>query len=317
MNELTIIPNDLSANITPQTLEYISQAKAEATVQAYKSDWNHFQSWCEDNNQQSLPASPQTLAAYLSDLASNHKTSTVARRLAAISKAHQTANVTNPANNELVRLTIKGIRRVKGTRPTQKVAAVTSDILAMLNTLPDNLLGKRDRALLLIGFAGAFRRSELVSLNIEDLDFRADGIAISLKRSKTDQEGEGATKGIPYGRCAETCPVRALKAWLECAGITEGVVFRSVNRHGQVGTEQLNDKTVARVVKRAAEAAGLDPSNYSGHSLRAGLATSAAMNGVSERDIMRQTGHHSVQMVRRYIRDGELFKSNAASQVGL
>ena len=186
----------------------------------------------------------------------------------------------------------------------------------MVATLPDNLLGLRDRALLLIGFAGAFRRSELVSLDVEDVEECAEGLRVTLRRSKTDQEGAGEVKGIPYGRKLETCPVRALRAWLEAAGITAGPIFRSVNRHGQVQPGRLSDKAVALVVKRAAEAAGFDATRYAGHSLRTGLTTSAAAAGVQERDIMRQTGHRSVNMVRRYIREGELFRSNAAAQVG-
>jgi integrase len=187
----------------------------------------------------------------------------------------------------------------------------------MIVGLPESLLGERDRALLLVCFAGAFRRSELVSLDVADVSFTRDGLVIRLRRSKTDQEGEGRTIGIPYGSRPMTCPVRALKEWLDFSGITAGPLFRPVNRHGQVLATRLSDRGVARVVQRAAAAAGLDPTDVAGHSLRAGLATSAAAAGVSERAIMAQTGHKSLPMVRRYIRDGSLFIENAAAGVGL
>jgi site-specific recombinase XerD len=305
------------AALAQATREYIRQAKAPNTVRAYRSDWEQFTSWCQAQGLAALPATPETLAAYLAHEAATHPVSTLQRRLSAISQAHQAAGRESPARSEVVRLTMKGIRRAKGTAPTQKAPAVTQDVQAMVATLPDNLLGLRDRALLLIGFAGAFRRSELVSLDVEDVEECAEGLRVTLRRSKTDQEGAGEVKGIPYGRKLETCPVRALRAWLEAAGITAGPIFRSVNRHGQVQPGRLSDKAVALVVKRAAEAAGLDASRYAGHSLRAGLATSAAAAGVQERDIMRQTGHRSVTMVRRYIREGELFRANAAAAVGL
>jgi integrase len=210
-----------------------------------------------------------------------------------------------------------GVRRAKGTASQPKTPALTGDIIKMLGGLPDGLLGIRDRALLLIGFAGAFRRSELVGLNTGDLEFATEGLVITLRRSKGDQEGQGRKLAIPHGTSASTCPVRALKSWLEAASITEGPVFRSVNRHGQVQPRRLSGYAVALVVKRYADVAGLDPARYAGHSLRSGLATSAAIAGASERSIMNQTGHRSTAMVRRYIRDGNLFRDNAAGRLGL
>src|SRR3954451_15074406 len=195
----------------------------------------------------------------------------------------------------------------------------------MVATLGTDMIGIRDRALLLLGFAGAFRRSELVGLDVDAADAtRAGhieigraGITVRLMRSKTDQEGQGQAIGIPFGAKPATCPVRAVQAWIKAAGIQSGPLFRSVNRHGQVSAERLSDKGVALVVKRCAEAAGLDPRVFAGHSLRAGLATSAAMAGVEERVIMSQTRHPSTTMVRRYIREGSLFRENAAGKVGL
>jgi integrase len=187
----------------------------------------------------------------------------------------------------------------------------------MLDLLPATRVGLRDRALLLVGFAGAFRRSELVSLDVADLEFTGGGLIVTLRKSKTDQEGRTRRLGIPYGSSEQTCPVRSERAWLESAHITHGPVFRSLDRFHRVQPKRLSDKAVALVVKRRAKAVGLDPARYAGHSLRAGLATSAAAAGASERVIMSQTGHRSAEMVRRYIREGSLFTSNPAAMVGL
>jgi integrase len=212
---------------------------------------------------------------------------------------------------------MKGIRRTMGTAPAQKAPALTDDIRAMVEATDAGMIGLRDRALILLGFAGAFRRSELVGLNVEDCAFRKDGLTIALRRSKTDQEGVGRRIGIPYGANPETCPVRTVQSWLEQAGVSTGPVFRSINRHGHVQPGGLSGIDVARVVKKLAERAGLDAVKYAGHSLRAGHATSAAIAGASERSIMNQTGHRSVQMVRRYIREGSLFRENSAGKLGL
>lgn len=185
------------------------------------------------------------------------------------------------------------------------------------DTLDDRLIGVRDRALLLLGFAGAFRRSELVALDLADVHAGHDGLTVVIRKSKTDQEGQGRKVGIPYGSHPHTCPVRAMATWREKSGLSEGALFRAINRHGQLQAGRLSDRAVALIVKRAALAAGLDATKYAGHSLRAGLATSAAQAGVSERSIMAQTGHKSVMVARRYIRDGSLFRDNAAAQVGL
>jgi integrase len=253
---------------------------------------------------------------YLADLASRCKVATLTRRLSAISQAHQMAGHEPPTTGAAVRTVMAGIRRTKGTAPTTKAAALTDDIRAMVAALPVGLLGVRDRALLLVGFAGAFRRSELVSLDRSDLEFTTDGLTVTLRRSKSDQEGQGRRIGVPYGSNPETCPIRALQAWIEAAGTSEGPVFRGVTRHGKV-QGRLSGYAVALVVKRYAAAGGLDPARYAGHSLRAGLATAAAIGGASERSIMNQTGHRSVTMVRRYIRDGSLFRENAAAKTGL
>jgi integrase len=217
----------------------------------------------------------------------------------------------------MVKNTMKGIRRTLGSAPVQKAPTLTEDIKAMVEATDAGLIGVRDRALVLLGFAGAFRRSELVAMDLEDCTFGKDGLTIMLRRSKIDQEGIGRKVGIPYGSNPETCPVRNLQRWIEAACINTGPVFRSINRHGKVQARELAGIDVARVVRKLAKRAGLDPSNYAGHSLRAGHATSAAIAGASERSIMNQTGHRSVQMVRRYIREGSLFRENSGGKLGL
>jgi integrase len=212
---------------------------------------------------------------------------------------------------------MRGIRRTLGTAPAQKSPTLIEDIRAMVNAADAGPLGLRDRALLLLGFAGAFRRSELVALNFEDCGFTRDGLVVTIRRSKTDQEGQGRRVGIPYGSTPETCPVRTVQEWTAQAGISSGPLFRSVSRVGQVQPGGLAGIDVARIVKKLAQRAGLDGAKYAGHSLRAGHATTAAIAGASERSIMNQTGHRSVEMVRRYIREGSLWRENSAAKLGL
>ena len=296
--------------------EYARAAKAPNTLRAYHADWADFSAWCQARELPSLPAADSTVALYLTDMAKTLRTSTLQRRLSAIAQAHKAAGHV-PLTKGRVSMVWQGIRRAKGTAQKGKAPARTQEVRAMVATCRDGLLGTRDRALLLLGFAGAFRRSELVGLDVADLDFGRDGLTVTLRRSKTDQEGAGQKVGIPYGSTPATCPVRNLQEWLEGADVTSGPVFRGVNRWGQVNAARLTDRVVALVVKRCAEAAGLDPAQYAGHSLRAGLATAAAEAGVSERVIMAQTRHKSLPMVRRYIREGNLFRENAAAAVGL
>ncbi|MCU4186609.1 tyrosine-type recombinase/integrase [Acidiferrimicrobium sp. IK] len=292
-------------------------SKAPATIRAYRADWRDFTGWCDRHGLQALPADPDTVALYLTDLAAWAKASTIGRRLSAISQAHQTAELDSPTTSVRVRVTMAGIRRTIGTAQVGKDPVLMADLRKMVAKLGPSLNGTRDRALLLVGFAGAFRRSELVALNVEDVTDGQDGLTILLRRSKTDQEGAGRKVGIPYGSDPATCPVRAYRAWLDAAGISEGPIFRPVDRHGHVRAVRLGDRAVAEVVKKACLAAGLEGARYAGHSLRSGLATSAAQAGASERSIMAQTGHKSLPMVRRYIRDGSLFRENAAAMVGL
>lgn len=305
--------------VVERAKEYARQAKAENTLRAYRSDWAHFEEWCSRQGLAPLPAAPATVALYITALAEAGRTvSTIRRRLASISAVHQAAGHQSPTQDMQVKTIWAGIRRAKGTAQRQVAPVVTEHLRAIVGALQlDTLAGLRDRALLLVGFIGAFRRSELVGLNVEDLTPTAEGFVVTLRRSKTDQEGEGETKAIPYGANAETCPARALRAWLDAAGITSGPVFRAVNRHGQVSAGRLSDRAVALIVKRSVEAVGLDASRFSGHSLRAGFATAAARAGASERDIARVTHHKSDRVLRRYIRDAQVFDNAALSAVGL
>ena len=305
------------AEIADRASEFASHSKAASTVRAYRCDWTHFQSWCKAHGQSSLSATPETVALYVTDLASTHKTATITRRISAISQAHQIAGFDTPTKSSQVRLVMAGIRRTKGTAQAAKTPVLVDDLKRMISRLPGNLLGVRDRALLLIGFAGAFRRSELVALDVADVAVTRDGLVIIIRRSKTDQEGEGRKLGVPYGSNPATCPVRALQDWLQQCCYTEGPLFRPVDRFGKVASIRLSAAAVADIVKRYANAVGLKASDFAGHSLRSGLATSAAMAGASERSIMNQTGHRSVNTVRRYIRDGSLFRENAVAVVGL
>jgi site-specific recombinase XerD len=306
------------APIASRAEHYLRASQSQNTRRAYASDWRHFLAWCKTAGQGSLPASPETLILYLSALAQSAKTSTLTRRLSAISQAHQAAGFESPSQHLAVRKVMAGIRREKGTAQTGKKPVVTEDIRAMVATLSSKrLLDVRDRALLLLGFAGALRRSELVALNVEDLKINREGLIVTIRRSKTDPEGQGRLVGIPYGSTPATCPVRALQSWLETLGADGGPLFRPINRHQQIGRKRLTSQSVALVVKRSGAAAGFDAKQLAGHSLRAGLATAAAAAGVPERAIMAQTGHRSLTTLRKYIREGSLFLENAAAKVGL
>jgi len=325
--ELVIVPADgddggaavsfLYSESRERARGYADEATAANTRRAYRADWRDFSAWCDRNHRAALPALPETVAVYLAAQAGHRKTSTIGRRLSAIAQAHKTAGLDSPTGEAAVRQVLAGIRRRHGTRQVGKEAAVTADVRAMVGTLEGSLPGRRYRALLLLGFAGAFRRSELVALDAGDVARTRDGLVVMVRRGKTDQEGAGREVGIPYGSTPATCPVRAVGDWLELSGIAEGALFRPIDRHGNLRPTRLTDQSVALVVKRAATAAGLNSRIYAGHSLRSGLATAAAQAGVSERAIMEQTGHKSLPVVRRYIRRGSLFSENAAAKVGL
>jgi integrase len=286
--------------------DYVQASVAPATLRAYRADLDHFTAWGG-----TIPSTDEQVAAYLAAHAGALAVATLTRRLASISQAHAIVNVPSPTGSALVRATMRGIRRTRGSGQRQATPLLRDDLFLVLDRMGDNARAARDRVLLLIGFAGGFRRSEVVGLNVEDIESVRQGLIISLRHSKTDQEGHGRHIGIPVGR-TRWCPVAALSRWLDVAGISSGPIFRPVDRHGEIGAARLSGEAVCIIIRERVASAGIDPRGYSGHSLRAGFATSATLAGVSTIKIRQQTGHASDAMLARYVRDGELFVGNAA-----
>lgn len=302
---------------------YIDAAISENTRRAYRADLEDFGRWCSQKGLRALPARPWTVANYLSALAETgeYKASTLERRATAIRQAHKIAGEPNPfeeygdGSYKLKRF-MRGLVRELGRKPDKKTAARVARLRKMVLRLEEDCEARllRDRALLLVGFLGAMRRSELVALEVEDLEWvEGKGVSLHIRESKTDQEQRGELIGLPKQEVEELCAVRALEAWLNAACITSGPIFRPIDRWGNIRPRGLSDKSVARIVKKAAVFAGFDPADFAGHSLRSGLATSAAAAGKEERDIQAQTRHKSRESLREYIHRGSLFKNNAAS----
>jgi len=301
--------------------DLIRAAKAPSTRKAYQSDFRIYDSWCTNHGLTSLPSAPETIALYIAScVVARLAPATIARRLASISKAHQAAGYENsPASTEhfVVGEVLKGARRTLGVAQKCKDPLLLNDICRLLAACPKNLLGLRDRALILTGFAGAFRRSELCAMAVCDLGFSDSGLVINVPRSKADQEQAGDKVAIPFGEHEETCPIKALREWLASGNVTEGAVFRAVDRYNKVAATGLHRDSIAAIFKTAAVRAGINATNIAGHSVRAGMATQAALNGSSERAIAKTTRHKSRRVLRRYIRPGELFRENAAASLGL
>jgi site-specific recombinase XerD len=301
--------------------DLIRAAKAPSTRKAYQSDFRIYDSWCADHGLTSLPSAPETIALYIaSGVVARLAPATIARRLASISKAHQAAGFEeSPASTKhfVVGEVLKGARRTLGVAQKCKDPLLLNDIRRLVDSCPKNLLGLRDRALILTGFAGAFRRSELCAMAVCDLSFSDSGLVINVPRSKADQEQAGDKVAIPFGEHEETCPIKALREWLAAACVTQGAVFRAVDRHNKVAANGLHRDSIAEILKTAATRAGINATNIAGHSVRAGMATQAALNGSSERAIAKTTRHRSRRVLRRYIRPGELFRENAAASLGL
>ena len=301
--------------------DLIRAAKAPSTRKAYQSDFRIFESWCAAHRLASLPSAPETIALYIAScVVARLAPATIARRLASISKAHQAAGFENsPASTKhfIVGQVLKGARRTLGVAQNCIDPLLLHDICRLLAACPENLLSLRDRALILIGFAGAFRRSELCAMAVADLCFSASGLVINVPRSKADQEQAGDKVAIPFGEHEDTCPIKALREWLSTAKVTEGAVFRGVDRHGRVAPTGLHRDSIAAILKTAAARAGMNATNIAGHSVRAGMATQAALNGSSERAIAKTTRHKSRSVLRRYICPGELFRENASASLGL
>jgi len=316
---LAVLPESVLGSLVEQARAYVKAAKAPNTLRAYDADWRDFAAWCQAQQRPALPAEPETVALYLTDRSNTLKTSSLSRRLTAISRRHQALGFPSPAalQHAHVSEVWKGIQRTKGTAQEGKRPLLTADIRRLLEDLPGTLQGLRDRALLLAGFAGGFRRSELAALHITDLKETEQGMVLRIRRSKTDPNAVGRSVGLPYGSDPLTCPVRAVRTWLEAAGLTDGPLFRAVDQFDVPEDGALHPDAIAFLVKRAAGRIGLNVEDFAGHSLRAGLATQAAMNGAGELAIMKQTGHRSLATVRKYIREGSLFRDNAAMKLGL
>ncbi len=314
LTETVSIPVDLVA-AADRAAGLAEGARAEATRRAYRSDWAQFEGWCRAQGLVALPAVPGTVGLYLAAHADALSVATLTRRLSSIAVAHRLAGHALDTKAAAIRDVMKGLRREKGTAQRHAEALTVPLIRRVLATCGSRLIDVRDRALLLVGFAAALRRSELVALTLDDMAVVPEGLRITIRRSKGDQEGVGEVLAVGRTGTA-TCPVEAFQAWVSAAGIETGRVFRCINRHGHLG-EKLSTNAVAEIVQRRATLAGLDARAFAGHSMRAGFATSAAMNGIEERIIARQTRHRSTAALRRYIRDGELFQRNLTAEIGL
>jgi site-specific recombinase XerD len=310
------------AAVVERMRSYAAASRAENTWKAYKSDLKQFASWCAELGvTDPVPAEPRLVAAYLAEHAGELAVSTLSRRLYALTALHRIGGHPPPADAPEVQAVWNGIKRTHGTAPAQKAPARTKVITAMLDPLDDEeAIDVRDRALLLIGFAGAFRRSELVAFDVDDITDADEGLHIVVRKSKSDQEGEGAVVGLPYGANPATCPVRAWRAWLTVRDeneLTDAVpAFLSITKGGKISENRLPDRSVANIVKRRAAAAGLD-GDFAAHSLRAGFATEAFSNTVQELLVMRHGRWKSSSSMRGYIREGSLWGDNAAAKLGL
>ena len=290
-----------------ETINNLKNSKSKNTLRAYQSDYNDFSLFCSKNGFQVMPTQPKILALYITHLASYSKYSTLKRRLASISIIHKTKGHYIDTKHPIIVENLMGIKRTNGSNQKGKKPLLINDLKLLINAIDEskekNIRKIRDKALVLIGFAGGFRRSELVDIEYEDIEFVEEGVKIFVKRSKTDQSGEGMTKAIPYFDNINFCPVKALNKWVVEAEIKEGKIFN------------ISDKSVALIIKKYANYAGLDSNRYAGHSLRSGFATSTAESGAEERNIMAMTGHKSTEMVRRYIKESNLFKNNALNKI--
>ena len=314
MNEII---TDLK-NLELETLKNLRSSKAHNTLRAYQADFKDFSAFCVKNGLNSMPTEPKILALYLTHLSATSKFSTLKRRIASISVIHKMKGHYLDTKHPIIMENLHGIKRAKGTNQKAKKPILINNLKQIIDVIDQYLsycglpeLEKsrkvsnkvRDKAIILIGFAGGFRRSEIVNIDYDDIEFVSEGIKIFIKRSKTDQSGEGMIKAIPYFENKSYCPVLALKHWIEFSEIKSGKIF------------DISDKSVALIIKKYASLAGLDANKYAGHSLRSGFATSAAESGAEERNIMAMTGHKTTQMVRRYIQEANLFKNNALNKI--
>jgi site-specific recombinase XerD len=313
------IITDIKA-LQEETLLNLKSSKANNTLRAYKSDFNDFGLFCVQNGFKSLPSEPKIVSLYLTYLSTKDiKMSTLKRRLVSIGVIHKVKGLYLDTKHPAIIENIMGIKRRKGSIQKSKKPLLINSLKAIIDVIDqqnkEEIKKFRDRSIILIGFSGGFRRNEIVSLDYDDLDFVTEGLKINLRRSKTDQFGKGFVKGLPYFDNTQYCPVVSLKKWIEISKITSGALFRRFSKGSKLLDKRLTDQTVALLIKEYLEIAGIDSKNYSGHSLRSGFATSAAESGVEERNIMAMTGHKSTEMVRRYIKEANLFKNNALNKI--
>ena len=289
-----------------ETLKNLKNSKANNTLRAYQSDYRDFSLFCSKNGLSSMPTQPKIIALYITHLSKFSKFSTLKRRIASISVIHKLKGHYFDTKHPIIMENLHGIKRTLGSRQKAKKPLLINSLKKIIKAIDQEKKERdRDRALILIGFAGGFRRSELVSILKEDVELVDEGVKILIKKSKTDQSGEGSVKAIPYFQNQEFCPVIALKRYMS---------LKKFNSNSEK-IFKLSDKSVALIIKKYAQIAGLDPTKYAGHSLRSGFATTAAEFGAEERNIMTMTGHKTTQMVRRYIQEANLFKNNALNKI--
>tara|TARA_B100000579_G_scaffold412613_1_gene404488 strand:- start:44 stop:1000 length:957 start_codon:yes stop_codon:yes gene_type:complete len=315
--------NDLITDVKAlheETLNNLKSSKANNTIRAYRSDFKDFGSFCAKNNFKSLPTDPKIVSLYLTHLSiKDAKMSTLRRRLVSIGMIHKLKGHYLDTKHPIIVENIMGISRKKGNYQRGKKPILINHLKAIIDVIDKQNTTEikkiRDKTIILIGFGGGFRRAELVSINFEDLEFVPEGVKIIIRRSKTDQFGEGMTKGLPYFTNQTYCPVQHLKKWLEISNIKSGAIFRKFNKGISLSDNRLTDQTIALLLKNYLNIAGIENKNYSGHSLRSGFATVSAESGADERSIMAMTGHKTTQMVRRYIKEANLFKNNALNKI--
>ena len=298
-----IINNVKSLEI--ETIKNLKNSKAQNTLRAYQSDFRDFSAFCAKNGLSSMPSQPKIISIYITHLSKSCKFSTLKRRIASISVVHKLKGHYLDTKHPIIMENLHGIKRTLGARQKAKKPILINDLKLIINSINKEKI--RDKALILLGFAGGFRRSEIVNILHEDIEFVSEGIKILIKRSKTDQSGEGIIKAIPYFDNKEFCPVLSIKDYIDQKKI----------KNNQDKVFNISDKSVALIIKKYAQKAGLDASRYAGHSLRSGFATTAAEFGAEERNIMAMTGHKTTQMVRRYIQEANLFKNNALNKIKL
>lgn len=318
MKSTSLLPSTDIQQLMEKAEEFRGNALADSTFRAYKTAWKLFLEWCKQHGKVSLPAAPETVELYITDLAiKGQKVSTINKKMVAISKVHQFAGYDSPTWDQGVKATWKGIQRDIGLYQKGKEPLLIEDLKRMVILQPETLMGIRNRALLVLGFSAALRRSEIANIEVQHIQFVHEGIKLFLPKRKSDQAKEGTIIGLPFGSNPLTCPVRTIQKWLNAAGHQEGPLFRSIDRHGNLGENKMSGNGIALVVKRCCEEAGLDPVKFGAHSLRSGFATTAAAAGKSEKAIMSQTGHRTTTSLHKYIKHANLFTDNAAVGIGL